>query len=1638
MGRVLNRKIFKLLLSFLVINSFAHISKPWLYVEGKYIKNWEGKPFILGAIGTIWQSELYAPENTPTIPIVRIEINKPRNRSLKSGESWKSELFKLVDDAPVTKIQNFKGASKGKIVKLKSEAEQYSFFTVPLPFHLVPGKYEISLRYYSPKEGCASTGVYIQDIPEDISLTYALPEHKDDRFHIYTRNFYVSHEVNKIVFKKTDSSNKEGLPLDWIQIKALFSQESPQIKIRTETNETMLLQNASLEIVKKGEIKALSLKSEADLYSFFSFPLQSPLKPGEYELIVDYIGDPQRTGALTIYINDNGIHRELVGLPHKLDGKIHTLKINFCVGILCEEIVFKKTGGIPYERRIWNDDFSSLLIFFKKHGLNAVRIAVSAYFDELGDKKLKELGGFEGFIKKTIDPLVQTCKKNEMYAIIDLHTYPQSKDILYNWFIPFWKEIARIYKDEGWVAAYELWNEPVGIGAEDLRKWYRDCIREIRRIDPRRIIIISDASAGWRGAELTWSEVNFDTGDPERQVIFTLHGGVGPSGLKDVDFLCHITDKWNVPIMLGEWECDDEWDTTKEERERGKQIFQKILDRLKACRSTHAHSFMIWRAHKPPAYIEFWGPFAKEYCGIVNEESQEPQQLLLIAEEKTDFIPILKELHIPFEHFTSLSALDNLSNYSSLILSSLNYPEPNILSEELMGKIKSFVENGGRAFIEYSLSPNKELFGIQFTSPRRMLHERLIVSSEHYLTRELERDTLLEEHNSAFIQPLNTRGDIILHYGKVLGTYKLFQPQYWVEVNMDFGQVYTLSLLRQRYGASIFDYCPEKVEVYLSKDGKLFQLAGNAEGDLLPQMVEIDLQGWEARYLKIKLYKYKRSPTTDWLFLGEIEVMDEKGENIALHKPYSLSPPPSSLYPDGYPPKLTDGLIEGHYSDKLSIGWTTPSPPSPLQPALLVFPMGKGEIILSCLKISDFKSRFFRPSEKWETLLRNIALYVLPTEERRRAETSYIPLKTWTEPQKWVNPGEKISLFVQTRPGVSLEAKLDGKEIFLTEIENGKWCGSFQLMEEGMHQITIMGRYEGLTNTKKLEIEVKERKRKYREVLDRNIDWFLRSGVMPKVDGSEGVYNQRCIAWFDGGPLESLPSPYRIDCNAKSALAFYLYGKLTGDDRFKKIAENIIDFMLPHQLTDPKRPSYGGWTWLHEGIDTIYFWDDNTRTTMCLLYLYKETGNEKYLLPALRTLELCRGVAHADGLITRTAVEPEELDEIGRSAYKQFQQGIAPDFDLLRWFSGYGITGDEKYKNLGEICLRCWKHFSTVRGLPIAYYYTKDQGIKKIIIDYWRSYLEIPDVKKWGVFRVNAPDYALAFEGDCSITTHLDDPLSDQLYQTSFQLLHAWWSFIATGDPVCLEAFHKIGDFLARIQMESNDERINGAWVRGWDLENWECFGAPYDPNYGPYSAYTGWMNSIIDIAYSLYLLNENPFPPIVNDEIARALLEKVRKETPKDKIGEENIALGCHYDLTPLPEGKYTDTPPGKLTDGLIDGHYEDGLSVGWHIPQGGSLEVKMKLDLGQQREIAMVAQRYGAGVPGYIPNEVVVIAGENETDLKEIVRCKPQQAGFLYVPLPQPINARFIEFVVKKVCFSPTQDFLFIGETLVFPFIE
>lgn len=978
------------------------------------------------------------------------------------------------------------------------------------------------------------------------------------------------------------------------------------------------------------------------------------------------------------------------------------------------------------------------------------------------------------------------------------------------------------------------------------------------------------------------------------------------------------------------------------------------------------------------------------------------------------------------------------SGPTALALCSFDYPQPTRLSRAHVEALEGFVARGGRAYVEFAVPEGGgRLFGIELPGePRRALYERLYVSGDLGPESTLKPGDILEEHNSACLVPgeLPAGARVLLTYGRLIGTYQVaeFQPGYAVTV--DLGEVRTVDRASQRYGAGQPNYYPERVELWLGEDLDHMRRVAEREEAPLGPVVWFEVGGVQARYVRLVCGKYRRSPVTDFLFMGEIEVTDQEGRNVVLHRPYTLSPPaPSGGYGDSGR-KLTDGVVDGPYADGLSAGWVTEEPGRWEQwPALIEVSFGKGMALVALSKFSDFRARECRLTERWEGLMRRIALALVPPEERAEVATRHVPLDCWTEPRTWAPMGTPVTLVVRTAPGARVRATLDGdKALALASDKAGVEQASLS-PAAGEHRITVVAETDSGRAERTVELRVSSRDQAYRRALDRNMQWFRRSGVLPKADGSAGVWSQRCLAWFDGGPDEFLASPFRLDCNAATAQTACLYGQLRGSDEWRQIAVNIARSMLPHQYADAVRPCFGGWPWLYENCDAIFFWDDNTRVAVGLLWLYTQTSDEEFLRAGLRTMELCREVAQEDGTIARHCIGAGQLDQLGREGFRDLPpEGLAIDFDLKRWAWAYGVTGNVEYKGLLDRVIDVWGDRAGMRGLPYAVRFGNGPKLRERLASQWKEFLRDPDVIRYGAPRAGAGDYASAYVGDCSITTAADDPLTDQLYVTPHLLLQALWGYQASGEEACLEAFRQLGDYLVRIQSESADPRIDGAWMRGFDFERWEYYGAPYDPAYGPYSAYTGWMNAFAAAAFAQYLMKAEALPPISpRSPRAAEVLTEVRAER---RVGAwpVNVARGARYELTPAPNGTYDDRG-GELTDGVLDGGYEDGRSVGWYIPERGDVRVEVTVDLGQERRVTAVSQRYGAGQASYCPDRTEVWAWADREHLAKVATVSRDGAGpgARHIAFEAPVTARYLRFVLTKRRVDAWTDFLFVGET-------
>ena len=137
-------------------------------------------------------------------------------------------------------------------------------------------------------------------------------------------------------------------------------------------------------------------------------------------------------------------------------------------------------------------------------GLNLVRIPINYHLfeDDMNPRVIKE-GAFEH-----LDRVIELCAKHQIYTIIDLHALPGYQNQHWHSDNPthkalFWKHkdfqdralhlwevIAEHYKDQPWIAGYDLINEPADPSGEKVFPYYKRLYDTIRKIDPGHIMFL--------------------------------------------------------------------------------------------------------------------------------------------------------------------------------------------------------------------------------------------------------------------------------------------------------------------------------------------------------------------------------------------------------------------------------------------------------------------------------------------------------------------------------------------------------------------------------------------------------------------------------------------------------------------------------------------------------------------------------------------------------------------------------------------------------------------------------------------------------------------------------------------------------------------------------------------------------------------------------------------------------------------------------------------------------------------------------------------------------------------------------------------------------------------------------------------
>lgn len=142
--------------------------------------------------------------------------------------------------------------------------------------------------------------------------------------------------------------------------------------------------------------------------------------------------------------------------------------------------------------------------FLAEHGMNLLRIPINYRHLESDTDPFTYLE--EGF--RRLDRAIDACARFGIYVILDLHALPGYQNQAWHsdnpihralyWDHPhfqertegIWREIARRYKDNPWIAGYNPINEPGDPGGARIEGVYRRLAEVIRTEDPDRILFL--------------------------------------------------------------------------------------------------------------------------------------------------------------------------------------------------------------------------------------------------------------------------------------------------------------------------------------------------------------------------------------------------------------------------------------------------------------------------------------------------------------------------------------------------------------------------------------------------------------------------------------------------------------------------------------------------------------------------------------------------------------------------------------------------------------------------------------------------------------------------------------------------------------------------------------------------------------------------------------------------------------------------------------------------------------------------------------------------------------------------------------------------------------------------------------------
>lgn len=450
--------------------------------------------------------------------------------------------------------------------------------------------------------------------------------------------------------------------------------------------------------------------------------------------------------------------------------------------------------------------------------------------------------------------------------------------------------------------------------------------------------------------------------------------------------------------------------------------------------------------------------------------------------------------------------------------------------------------------------------------------------------------------------------------------------------------------------------------------------------------------------------------------------------------------------------------------------------------------------------------------------------------------------------------------------------------------------------------------------------------------LKRGVNWFFdaRLFVNPDWPDDRRSYPERvgpmpgpdwAMGNGSGGMLEGFNSTIhpdgsqdmrwwlRNDCMGEGLMALAFHAKLTGEERSRKTANNLGDFIYfeceatKGPRDDPQNPCFGLMSWDITQSLGVFYGDDNARALLGAMaasaLLETERWDKKMLRCMLANLRTTGQLGFRDGRID----EGPLLQNGWQYYFQRKNTHYAPHYEsylLAVHLWAYNQTGYRMFLDRAKSAIRM-----TMDAYPDQWRWTnglQQERARMLLCLSWLIRIEdTPEHRAWldriasdllasqagcgaireelgktgsGSFAPPASNEAYG-TAEAPLIQENGDPLCDLLYTANFAFLGLHEAAAATGDPRYAEASNRLARFLCRIQIRSEAHpELDGGWFRAFDFERWEYWASNADLGWGAWSIESGWTCGWLNAVFGLRQMNSSLWDLTKDSAIERHFAE--------------------------------------------------------------------------------------------------------------------------------------------------------------------